>query len=213
MAELNNINNNLTYAELIKKAADSLYLHITENKQVITSNFRKDTFEITIGKNVICMGNSQEKKAQLTEIQNSNENFDVTTDIIQQDIVNFMNKIGILANENVTAEGLMSFFFALNYFSEKAIIEIPYSAENNSIQCKLQYKNPDVAEYMKIPFEKTSNNRITQAKITNLYNQIKSTSQLSKDARSISISSAAHTSSSCSSSCSSSAFIAYFNLG
>lgn len=218
----NILDSNVTYEALINSAANSLYNELASSS-VGDGTYRNNKVSFTIGSGVTCGGNtkySQSKVVTLTETENRNETYTAPTlSQILNDLTTFMNDIGIPTNKTIpTPDGAISFFFALNFFVEKAVIRRAVTAANNATPTyHLHYKAPSSSSYSKIPYSYSEKNTTTEQKISNIYNQLKSTSLLSDEVRGMSISSAAHSSScsssSCSSSsCSSSSFIVYFNL-
>lgn len=220
----NILNETVTYASLIDSAATSLYNKLY-GSSVSAGTYRNNSFTFTIGSGVICGEKrsswvSQERTVTLTETEKRNETYTPPTkDTIVSDIKNFMSELGIPTDKTTpTPDGVISFFFALNFFVEKAVIKRAITAsDDTSSTYHLHYKVPSSSSYTSIPHNYEAQNTITEEKITNIYNQIKTTSLLSDDARGVEISSSAHSSScsssSCSSSCSSSSsFIVYFNL-
>ena len=213
------LNSDVTYASLISSAAASLY-SVLSSSSVSTGTYRNNTASFTIGSGVTCGTNeagftSHSKSVTLTETENRSAAYTAPTQAtITNDITTFMSGVGIPTDSSVpTPDGAISFFFALNFFVEKAVIKRPITAANNTAATyHLHYKAPAASSYTKIPYSYSAPNTITADKITNIYNQVKSTSLLSDNARAMSIASGAHTSSSSSSSCSSSSFIVYFNL-
>ena len=217
--EENVIEDEVTYATLITSAAESLYNLISESS-IVAGTYRNNAVDVLIGTGGTYGTNeagkvTHEKTVMLTETENRSEDYTVPTiDEIAEDIAVFMEQLGFPIDNTIpTSDGALSFFFALNYFIEKAIIKRAVTAEDGSeVTYHLHYQTPNASDYTKIPFNYALGTTITQEKISNIYNQVKSTSLLSDNARATNLSSAAHTSSSSSSSCSSSAFIAYFNL-
>lgn len=218
----NILDSNVTYKTLINSAANSLYNELASSS-VGGGTYRNNQVSFTIGSGVTCGGNtkySQSKVVTLTETENRNETYTAPTlSQILYDLTTFMNAVGIPTNDTTpTPDGAISFFFALNFFVEKAVIRRAVTAANNATPTyHLHYKAPSSSSYSKIPYSYSEKNTTTEQKISNIYNQLKSTSLLSDGVRGMSISSAAHSSScsssSCSSSsCSSSSFIVYFNL-
>ena len=219
MAVGNVIQSDVTYASLISSAAAALYSLIS-NSSVATGTYRNNALSVTIGSGATYGTNeagksSHAKTVTLTETENRSAAYTAPTQAtITSDITTFMSGIGIPTGSTVpTSEGALSFFFALNFFIEKAIIKRSITAANGAAATyHIHYQAPSASSYTKLPYSYSMANTVTQEKITDIYNQVKTTSLLSGGVRATSISSAAHTSSSCSSSCSSSAFIAYFNL-
>lgn len=209
----NILNETVTYSSLIDAAATSLYNKLS-GSSVSAGTYRNNSFTFTIGAgHVNKAGTSSAKNVTLTETENRESYTAPTKDTIVSDIKNFMSGLGIPTNNTTpTPDGVISFFFALNFFVEKAVIKRAITASNNtSSTYHLHYKVPSSSSYTSIPHNYEAQNTITEEKITNIYNQIKTTSLLSDNARGVKISSAAHTSSCSSSSCSS-VFIAYYNL-
>lgn len=217
--EENVIEDEVTYATLITCAAESLYNLLSESS-VAAGTFRNNIVSVTIGTGgtygTAASGKvTHEQTVTLTETENRSEDYTVPElEVIMQDMCIFLNDLGFPVDNTIpTSDGALSFFFALNFFVEKAIIKRAVTAEEGSeVTYHLHYQAPSSSDYTKIPFNYALGTTITQEKISNIYNQVKSTSLLSDNARATNLSSAAHTSSSSSSSCSSSAFIAYFNL-
>ena len=214
----NILNSTVTYASLIDSASTALYNKLS-GSGLSAGTYRTNSATFTIGSGVSCghkRGSwvSQAKSVTLTETENRNETYTPPTKAtIINDITNFMNAVGVPTNNtNPTPEGAISFFFALNFFVEKAVIKRASTSPNNGDSTyHLHYKAPSASSYNKIPYNYIIQNTITTDKITTIYNQLKSTSLLSDNVRGMNIASAAHTSSCSSSSCSS-VFIAYYNL-
>lgn len=211
----NILNSDVTYASLISSAAASLYSKLSSSS-VSTGTYRNNAVTFTIGSGVTTSHNgSPTKSVTITETENRSSAYTTPTQAtITNDLTTFMSGVGIPTDSSVpTPEGAVSFFFALNFFVEKAVIKRAITAANNAAATyHLHYQAPAASSYTKIPYSTSVPNIITADKITNIYNQIKSTSLLSGGVRATAITSGAHTSSSCSSSCSSSSFIVYFNL-
>ena len=211
----NILNSDVTYASLISSAAASLYSKLSSSS-VSTGTYRNNAVTFTIGSGVTTSHNGDPAKSvTITETENRSTAYTAPTQAtITSDLTTFMSGVGIPTDSSVpTPEGAVSFFFALNFFVEKAVIKRAITAANNTAATyHLHYQAPAASSYSKIPYSTSVPNIITADKITNIYNQIKSTSLLSGGVRATAITSGAHTSSSCSSSCSSSSFIVYFNL-
>ena len=211
----NILNSDVTYASLISSAAASLYSKLSSSS-VSTGTYRNNAVTFTIGSGVTTSHNGDPAKSvTITETENRSSAYTAPTQAtITSDLKTFMSGVGIPTDSSVpTPEGAVSFFFALNFFVEKAVIKRAITAANNAAATyHLPYQAPAASSYTKIPYSTSVPNIITVDKITNIYNQIKSTSLLSGGVRATAVTSGAHTSSSCSSSCSSSSFIVYFNL-
>ena len=233
------LDSNVTYESLIDSAATSLYNRLKDSS-VDVGIYRTNISEFTIAEGMNShsgrygSASSLASTVTIEEVENRNENYIAPTkDIIVDDIKKFMSGVGIPINDtNPTSDGLISFFFALNFFVEKAVIKRAITAPNNEESSyHLHYKAPVSSSYSKVPFNYKELNSITTNKIENIYSQLKSTSLLSDNARTINIASSSHKSSCSSSSCSSSSssscsssssssscssssiFIAYFNIG
>jgi hypothetical protein len=222
MTSNNIVDSNVTYEALINSAANSLYNELMSSS-VSSGTYKNNKVSFTIGSGVTCGAGtkySQSKVVTLTETEKRNETYTAPTlNQILNDLATFMDGVGVpINNTTPTPDGAISFFFALNFFVEKAIIKRAVSVSDNANPTyHLHYKAPSPSSYSKIPYNYSETNTTTEQKINNIYNQLKSTSLLSDEVRGMSISSAAHSSScsssSCSSSsCSSSSFIVYFNL-
>lgn len=208
----------VTYSSLIDSAAAALYSKLS-SASVSTGTYRNNATSITLGSGVTYGTNeagfsSAAATKTLTETENRSSAYTTPTQAtITSDIKTFMSGVGIPTDTSVpTPDGALSFFFALNFFVEKAVMKRAITASNNTNSTyHLHYSAPSASSYTKIPYSYSAANSITAEKITNIYSQLKSTSLLSGGVRSTGLTSAAHTSSSSSSSCSS-VFIAYFNL-
>lgn len=248
----NIIQDNVTYQDLIKTAAHSLH-ELIKNDSLPKGTYKKSSVTVTMGVGVTIgkdpvkvdaykpdeypqeeLGfKSQEKTFDLIEEEVRAEDYiPPTEEEIIEDINDFIKRLDMPTDGVPTSEGLVTFFFALNFFVEKAIIKKTVSAEEGEpVKMHLHYKIPEYREYSKINFRGKAQNTVTQDRIGAIYNQVKATSMLSDGARQTVLKSSAHTSSSsssscssscssssCSSSCSSSSssssslFIAYFNL-
>lgn len=236
MPALNNIKSNVTYASLIASAAKSLYTRL-KNESVPTGVYRQNKATITIAAgsvygDTIKGTTTHAHTVELKDIEERTENYVAPSETqIKNDITNFMKGISIpVSNEVPTGDGALSFFYALNYFVEKAVMKKIKTAENGSVTYHLHYKAPSASSYSKIPCSYKELNVITSNKVENIYNQVKKTCLLSDEVRKTQIKTSTHASSSSSSSCSSSScsssscssssssssssslFIAYFNL-
>ena len=219
----NIIQNDVTYSFLIEKAAELLYSKI-RNTGVDPGTFRtnKASFRLNIG-------GGRTQSVTLTETERRSETYvPPTQDKIKREITSFMDTIGIPTGNTVpTNDSLISFFFALNYFLEKALINRAITGEENSITYHIHYQTPSASAYKKLNYTYPMENSISEDKITAIYNQLKETNLLADGVRRVALSSSAHTSSSSSISSSSSSFIsrcscssiyssmfiAFFNLG
>ena len=236
MPALTNIKSNVTYASLIASAATSLYNRL-KNESVPTGVYRQNKATITIAAgsvygDTIKGTTTHAKTVELTDIEERTENYVTPSEAqIKNDIANFMKAISIpVSSEVPTGDGALSFFYALNYFVEKAVMKKIKTAENGSVTYHLHYKAPSASSYSKIPCSYKELNVITSNKVADIYNQVKKTCLLSDEVRKTQIKTSTHASSSSSSSCSSSScsssscssssssssssslFIAYFNL-
>lgn len=227
----NILNDSVTYESLIDSAATSLYNKL-KNHAIYTSEdnpheYRFNSVSFVIGSGVTCGHKratkvSQAKTVTLKEQEVINvEYIPPSKETIVSDIKTFMREVNVpIDNTNPTPDGAISFFFALNFFVEKAVIKRPINAPQggNVITYHLHYEAPSALSYSyvhKIPYNYKIQNTITTEKINNIYNQLKTTNLLSDDVRNVSIiapgGTSSHTSSCSSSSCSS-VFIAYYNL-
>lgn len=211
----NILDNSVTYASLINAAGAALY-NVLKNQSIGTGTYRTNSHTFTIGSQVNTKHHGNQKRTvTITEREDRTESYTTPTQSkIISDIKVFMSGVGVpTGSTNPTPDGAISFFFALNYFVEKAVIKraITSPMDANSTY-HLHYKPPTASSYSKIPYNYTTPNTTTTEKINNIYRQLKTTNLLSDNVRATKIASGAHTSSCSSSSCSSSAFIAYFNL-
>lgn len=208
------INSEVTYKKLIDSAAKSIYDQAAANQSVGTGVFKTTTKSITIGKGVTNDAKvDQGKTATLKEVESRTAAYTTPTLAkITTDLTAFMTRSGIPVGDTVpSSSGIISFFYALNFFVEKAFIYKNYTGEESGVKYHRHYTTPTNA-YTAIKVGVQGDNRITQSRISDIYNQVRTTSQIFDGPRATSVSSSAHTSSSCSSSCSSSSFIAYFNI-
>lgn len=206
------INNEVTYKKLIDSAAKTIYDKVVQNS-VGVGVFKTTTKNITIGSGVTNDKNEDLGiSATLKEVENRSDTYTPPTLAkITTDLTNFMTKAGIPTGNTVpSGSGAISFFYALNFFIEKALTRANYIGEESGVKYYLKYTNP-TNSYTRIEYG--PDERVYYSRISSIYNQIKNTSQIYDGPKGMNLSSSAHTSSSCSSSCSSSSFIAYFNLG
>lgn len=230
------LDNNVTYSLLIDTAAGLLYNQL-KSYSVNAGTYRQNAVSMKIGggtfKNGEAVPTYTVKIKAPEEISESYTS--PTKGTIKNDIVKFLDSLGIPCGDDVpTPDGIISFFFALNFFVEKAVIKRVTNADSTPT-LHLHYKAPSSSSYSMLPFELYDANKVqkdlnsvTVDKIGNIYNQLKTTSLLSDDARKTNIASGTYSSSSSSSSCSSSSsssssscscssssslFVAYFNIG
>ena len=236
MPRLSNFKSNVTYESLIASAAKSLHTRL-ENESVPIGIYRENKATITIAKDsiygdTISGRRTHEKTVELKDVEERVEDYVTPSEEqIKSDITEFMKAISIpVSNVVPTGDGAVSFFYALNYFVEKAVMKKIKTAEDGNVTYHLHYKVPDASSYNKIPYSYKELNVISSNKVENIYNQVKKTCMLSDEVRETQIKTSTHTSSSSSSSCSSSScsssscssssssssssslFIAYFNL-
>lgn len=237
-------NFDFTYNDILKKAAHTLYTQLTQlnNGKIPAQNslYRDNQITKTLGQGVYyILGNtkgSAEKTYTFGTTEVNAESYTLPSESqILEDMTNFSKEFGL--DKPVTEDGLVSFFFVLNFFVEKAIIKKHASANNNDVNYFIHYQKPATNSYISYITKAgltdnknttfTIDNSISQDKITAIYDQLK-TSELSDNVRPAKLSfSSSSNSSSCSSSCSSSSsssscssssssssslFIAYFNL-
>ena len=219
----NIIQDNVTYQDLIKTAAHSLY-ELIKNDSLPKGTYKKSSVTVTVGQGVeygkdpTKASSRDEYPQEETGFKSEKKTFDLveeevraedynppTEEEIIEDINNFISNLNMPVEGIPTNEGLITFFFALNFFIEKAVIKKTVSAEEGEkVKLHLHYKAPQAQDYNKINFRGKAQTTITQDRIGAIYNQVKSTSLLSDEARQTLVKSSAHTSSSSSSSCSSS---------
>ena len=234
---------NFTYNDILSKAAHSLYTQISQldNGKIPAQNslYRNNQITHTLGAGVSYILDNNKGPAEKTytfgTIEVNAESYTLPSESqILEDMKSFMKEFGL--DKPVTEDGLVSFFFALNFFIEKAIIKKHASAQDNNVSYFIHYQKPELNSYVSyitkagLAGDKnttfTIDNSVSQDKISAIYDQLK-TSELSDGVRpaklsfsssSNSSSCSSSSSSSCSSSCSSSSssssslFIAYFNL-
>jgi hypothetical protein len=232
------LDSEVTYASLIDLAASSLY-NVLSNESVNGGIYRKNSSTFTIANGMYreygkpITKESLAKNVTIEVAENIDENYITPTkNRIADDIKNFMDGIGVPTSEtNPTPDGIISFFFALNFFVEKAVMKRAITSPNNAESSyHLHYKAP-TSSYSKIPYNYKELNSVTKNKIENIYSQLETTSLLSDNVRPIKIATGSYKSSCSSSSCSSSSssscsssssssscssssiFIAYFNIG
>ena len=135
---INIIQNNVTYQDMIQTAAQSLY-DLVKNDSLPQGIYKKASVTVTVGQGVE-YGKTQtravdqyakeygfesaEKTYELVEEEVRTENYVAPSkDKIVEDIKNFISGINLPIEGIPTHEGLVAFFFALNFFVEKAIMQ------------------------------------------------------------------------------------------